>query len=407
MPLVAAGEKTDTRPGIFDPAFRTMMIYEGDNRLGFPIMNLGSSDRITLTFDELAEDRRYLRYRLIHCNSDWTPSQLVESEYIDGFNIAEIDDYALSQATTVHYVNYRLSIPNQDMSPMLSGNYLIQVFDENNPDVTLLQARFMVNEGSAGIESSLTSRTDIDYNDSHQQLAITVDTERSGVADPFNDLRVVIVQNGRTDNTVSLRQPLRISGKRAVYEHQRQLIFPAGNEYRRMETVSVTYPGMGVEEIVYSHPYYHIRLMADAPRNETPYTYDSTQHGRFVVREYNSADPDTEADYAVTHFSLQIPEQPGADIYLDGDFTRRRFDAESRMIYDHASGAYTKAVLLKQGAYNYQYLAVPKGSAAGLTSAIEGDRYQTVNEYLILVYHRAPLARHDRLIGASVLYSGR
>lgn len=99
-PIPAAGETTDTRPGIFDPAFRTMMIYEGDNRLGFPIMNLGSSDRITLTFDELAEDRRYLRYRLIHCNADWTPSQLVESEYIDGFNIADIEDYALSQATT-------------------------------------------------------------------------------------------------------------------------------------------------------------------------------------------------------------------------------------------------------------------------------------------------------------------
>lgn len=114
-------ETTDTRPGIFDPAFRTMMIYEGDNRLGFPIMNLGSSDRITLTFDELAEDRRYLRYRLIHCNADWTPSQLVESEYIDGFNIADIEDYALSQATTVHYVNYRLSIPNRDMSPHAVG----------------------------------------------------------------------------------------------------------------------------------------------------------------------------------------------------------------------------------------------------------------------------------------------
>lgn len=48
-------------------------------------------------------------------------SSSVESEYIDGFNIADIEDYALSQATTVHYVNYRLSIPNRDMSPMLSG----------------------------------------------------------------------------------------------------------------------------------------------------------------------------------------------------------------------------------------------------------------------------------------------
>lgn len=68
---------------------------------------------------------------------------------------------------------------------MLSGNYLIQVFDENNPDETLLQSRFMVNEGSAAVESSLTSRTDIDYNDGHQRWSVTVDTERSGVADPF------------------------------------------------------------------------------------------------------------------------------------------------------------------------------------------------------------------------------
>lgn len=401
--MAVATMAMDTATGVFDPMFRSLTAAPVGNPFAPPVLILGSADQLIVSFDELNTDRRYLRCRLVHCNADWQPSRLNESEYLNGFNLDEINDYAFSQGTTTHYVNYRYVLPNENMQPMVSGNYLLQVYDENDPDKVLLQTRFMVSENSAAVMCDATSRTDVDYNEAHQQLSVVVDTEDAHVRDPFNDLRVVISQNSRTDNAVQLQQPLRLEGKRAVYEHQRPLIFTAGNEYRRMETVSTRFPSMGVAEVEYRHPYYHFILASDAPRAEQQYLYDETQHGHFMIHEYEAPDPATQAEYGVVHFTLEMPRINGADVYLDGDFTRRRLDDEARMTYDTEAQAYTKACLLKQGAYNYQYLVVPHGAKAGITAPVEGNKYQTVNEYLVLVYHREPLSRYDRLIGAAVL----
>ena len=36
-----------------------------------------------------------------------------------------------------------------------------------------------------------------------------------------------------------------------------------------------------------------------------------------------------------------------------------------------------------------------------------GDFYQTVNEYTIKVYYRAPGSRYDRLLGVTTIFSGK
>ncbi len=98
---------------------------------------------------------------------------------------------------------------------------------------------------------------------------------------------------------------------------------------------------------------------------------------------------------------------PGYMFFIDGDLTDRRFDETSRMVYNRSTSRYEKAMLLKQGSYNYQYLTVPPGKKRGYTAEIEGDRYQTVNEYLVKVYTRRPGDRYDRLIGVSRIISDR
>ncbi len=408
MPVAIASQVADTMTGVFKDRVRSLQTAVNGDVFAPPVIMLGTSDYITFTFDHLAEDREFLRYSLVHCNADWQPSQLVSSEYLDGFNEGRVEDYAFSQVTTVHYVNYSLTIPNVEMSPLLSGNYLLRVYPENDPDDVWLQCRFMVSEQSAAVVARVTSRTDVDYNREHQQLEVAVDTEKCAVEDPFNDLTVMIQQNGRYDNEVALRQPLRMSGRNVShYEHMPKLIFDAGNEYRRFETVSTTYPGMRVENIEYRDPYYHMALYTDESRAEDMYLYDQTQHGRFYIREYNSDASDTEADYVVVHFSLETPEIPDAMVFIDGDMVCRRFDPESLMTYNRATGRYERVMLLKQGSYNYQYLVVPKGESRGYTGAIEGDKYQTVNEYLIKVYYKHPGDRYDRLIGVTAIFSDR
>ncbi len=388
----------DTMSGVLNERVRTLRVQLGDNFFAPPVVVAGSSEYLTISFDHLSDDREYLRYRAVRCDANWQPSTITEMEWLDGFNESSIEDYAFSMATTVHYVHYTFNFPNEDINPTMSGNYLLEVYPENDPDDVWLQTRVMISEQSAPITASVTSRTDIDYNDAHQQLSISINTERAHVADPYNDLTVMISQNGRCDNEVAMKHPLRMSGRTAIYEHRKPLIFEAGNEYRRMEVSSIHHLGMGVDMIEYSDPYYHFKLLTDESRAGLSYNYDSTQHGRFFIREYNSSDSDTEADYVVVHFSLNYPELPGWNIFLDGDFTSRRFDQSSVMTFNNATGCYEKVLLLKQGHYNYQYLAVKPGGTSGTASVIEGNKYQTSNEYLIKVYTRGPLDRTDRLI---------
>jgi len=382
---------SDTADGIFAPGFKSLQVRVEGNPLAPPVINMYTPDRIIVEFDEMAEEPRYLRYRLLHCNSDWRPSQLVETEYLDGFNQADIDNYA--------------AVPDEDMRPTVSGNYLVQVFDEDNPDEVLLQTRFMLNENTASMTSSVTSRTDTDYNNRHQQISLDAGLDGTDVSDPFNDLRLVVVQNGRPDPRRVIDKPLRIGNRSAVYEHLASLIFPAGNEYRRFEMVNVHYPGLGIDHYDFAEPYYHAIIDTDKIRANDRYEYDEDQSGRYFIREFNSNYRAVDADYIITHFTLESPEMPGMEVYLDGDFVQRRRDADSRMVYDRNRGAYVKTMLLKQGLYNYQYLTYPAGESA--TAAIEGDKYETVNEYLMLLYHRPPMSRHDRLIGAAVIYSGK
>ncbi len=402
---VIAQRLSDTMTGVFDEHVKSLQINFADDFFASPVVVLGSGDRIAISFDYLDDERQYLRYSLEHCNATWSPSGLTDSEFLDGFNEGLIEDFDYSQATLVPYVHYRLSIPDEKVSPLISGNYLLKIYKEDAPEDVLLQCRFMVTEATAPVTAGVLSQTDIDYNKEHQQLSIAVDTERAQVEDPFNDLIVVVGQNGRLDNETAFRQPLRMSGRTAIYEHQKPLIFEAGNEYRRFETVNEQYPGMRIDHIEFFEPYYHYVVVEDAPRNEETYVYDETQSGRYMVRRQGADDSDVEADYGVVHFTLDYPEPPGTMIFIDGDFVQRRFDENSRMQYNYSSGRYERAMLLKQGSYNYQYLVVPPGASRGFTGAIEGDKYQTVNEYIVRVYHRRRGERYDRLIGVAVVRS--
>lgn len=387
---------------VFHPGIKSLQaIVDGDPGLP-PVLALNGDSYLTVSFDELADESSFLRYSIEHCNADWMPSGLVESEYLDGFNFADISDYRFSGATTVSYVHYSFTIPNEQIRPTLSGNYILKVYRDNEPDTPLLQLRFSISEQSAIVRASIDTRTDIDINERHQQLSVDVDT-RGEVANIYNDLIVKISQNGRTDNEVRLTTPLSVSGNTASYRHLPALIFPAGNEYRRFEIVSTEQPTMQVSDISYIHPYYHATLYDDTPRRQVPYNYDLALGGRYVVRQQGSADSDVDADYLLTHFTLDMPELLGYDIYLDGDMTLRAITPDALMHYDLSEGKYTTTLLLKQGSYSYQYIAVPKGSSTGYTAPVEGDFYRTANQYTISVYYRKPGSRYDRLLGTTTI----
>ena len=389
----------ETLTDIFNNNFRTLKTELKDNFMSSPVMRLGSDDSIVISFDEIADDNRFLSARLIHCNSDWKPSQLVESEYLDKFNTVDIDDFAYSSNTFVHYVNYRLEIPIDGLSPLVSGNYVLQVYDRDEPDEVILQTRFRVVDPKISVTADVSSRTDRGVNDRFQQLYVRLGCDGFDVGNPYRDLKVEVMQNGREVTSRFLKSPLRIDGSDLIYEHTPELLFPASNEYRRFESTSVTFPGMHVDSTKYMGSNYHSWINTDYPRKDRNYEYDSTQHGRFIVKEYNATDSSIGADYITAHFFLDTPEIIGADIYVDGEMTHGNFDTRNRMTYNGVSGGYELQMPLKQGAYNYQYV-IRRGNEKEVSpSEIEGDKYETRNEYDIFVYSSKPGERYERLVG--------
>lgn len=398
----------DTRVRIFDSNVRSLKVAPASNMYLPPIVVMGSDDVINVNFDYMDLDVHYLRYSVMHCNANWQPSQLVASEYVSGFNEADITDYAQCDGTFARYYNYNFTVPNADMQLLKSGNYLLTVYEQDNPEKVLLQTRFAVSENAVKVYAQVTSRTDVDYNDRHQQVSFDVAYKQGVVQDPYNDLTAVVTQNSRTDNQVTLTRPMMASTGRVTYDHNRALIFDAGNEYRRIETVNIHSLNMGVEAMQYFEPYYHATLRVDEPRASSPYAYDQTQYGRFTIRDAENQDSQTQAEYVVTHFRLNTGGPlSGGTIHLQGEFTEGLPESATTMHYDTATGLYNCDLLLKQGAYNYQYLWVPDGSHTGLTGLIEGDKYQTVNEYVVSIYYRPSGARYDRLMGHGIVFSGK
>lgn len=384
---------------VFNPDLKTLQLSV-DGRLsdGQPVLTLQGRERLHVSFDILGDERQYLCWRLLHCDADWQIDQLHESDYLPSFNYAKIENYAFSRAANVHYVHYWFTVPEGDMEPLISGNYLIQIFAEDNPDDVLAQSRLKVNENRVRIGAGISGRTDVDFNCEHQQLSVSVELTDATVGDAYSELYVVVEQNGRPESRRTLSRPLRLDGNRAVYEHQPELIFPAGNEYRRAEFISTQWGGMGVDRIDYVNGEYVVKLQEDSPRDRRQYNYDKTQQGRYVIRRYDSDQPQTDADYVQTDFVLRMPEQPDVNVYIEGELSGRVCSDANRMTYDSEAQAYRGRLLLKQGAYNYQYVAASADEPAS-AAVIEGNKYQTQNEYNISVYYRPHGRRFDRLLG--------
>ncbi|MDE5585149.1 MAG: DUF5103 domain-containing protein, partial [Muribaculaceae bacterium] len=204
----------------YEERLRTMKVMKEGDFMGAPVIRLGSDERISVNFDEWSEDYSDLQYRLVHCGPDWKPSGLLESEYLDGFNIADIDDWAFSSNTFVHFVNYQVFLPNEQINPLLSGNYIMEIFERDNPDETIGEARFSVTEHTADLKGVVSSRTDRGLNTEWQQMELSVIPTDVNIDDPYTRLRVDITQNGAPYSRSTLTTPSRLEGKSIIYSHQ-------------------------------------------------------------------------------------------------------------------------------------------------------------------------------------------
>lgn len=362
------------------------------------IVRLGSDDVVRFSFDEMSHNYNRYTYKVTHCNADWEPSELFLSEYLRGFNEQIIEDVQYSENTTRLYTAYSFTIPNENISLKVSGNYLVEIFSDESDEEPVALFGFMVVEHKVRIGVQVSGNTDIDFNDAHQQLGIIVDYTGYDVRSPVEELKLRVVQNNRIDNIVNCGPPTYLTTGRVEYSHEKELIFAAGNEYRKFEVTDPYSPSIGVDRIEYFNDIFNVQLYADDCARS--YRNGRDENGRFFINTLEGYGNSIEADYALVHFRLDAPYREGGDYYLLGSCWGNRFSSDNIMEYDSVEGAYFSSQLLKFGVYNYQYVWLPDGENAALTDSAEGDFFNTENEYLVLVYHRAFGERYDSLVGA-------
>ena len=400
LTYVASAEAQDVyRTELLRDDIKSLEVKIQGELISTPYIELNGEKVIEISFDALHRSSGRFAYSVIHCDADWKKSVLIPIEYMRGFQNTALNDFANSMNTMTHYTNYKLFLPNEDTQFTVSGNYVVQIYEEDNPDNIVLTACFSVVETLIDINASVSGNTDIDFNKAHQQVEFTINKKDVVITYPQTDLKIFVYQNNNLYDIRTNLQPMSITNKLLQFKHNRDLIFDAGNEYRRIEFLTHRYNGMGVESISFYNPYYHTTLLQNRIRADRAFLYDQDQNGRFFIRCSGCEDPDSEGDYYIVHFSLASELMLSGNIYLFGDMFSNIIGKVSQMDYNSETEAYEKSVMLKTGLYNFQYAFVENGSSKVTLGPTEGNFFETENEYTIAVYFRPMGTRYDRLIG--------
>jgi hypothetical protein len=384
----------------YDPQIRSVKIYRKDIELSMPVLDLNSQDQLMLIFDDLAGSYKEYRYTIRHCDAYWNPSNLLTNEYIEGFSEGLIEDYAFSQATRQPFVHYQALIPARDMKITKSGNYVVLVYLASDPSNILITRRFMVYESRVSVNARAKRSSVIEDQRFKQEIDFEIERGSYLVDNPYQDLIVIIQQNGRWDNAIRDLKPRLVTGSKLNYDWERINVFDGMNEYRHVDLRSLSRYTPRIHAIERDSLWNHVYVKPDFKRGFQVYIEDKDLNGEYVISNEDAlSNHYTEADYAWVHFTFpyQSPFDQGA-IYIFGALTNWQFLPEAKMVFNESRNTYEATLYLKQGYYNYHYVMLENAANVAHTFLTEGDHFDTENFYTIYVYHRKPGNNYDQLI---------
>ena len=368
-----------------------------NNQNVVPIFQLG--DAFQLQFDDLYGNDASYFYEIVHCDYNWNPSDIQKRDYLQGFDNQRIQESSSSFNCLQIYTHYRLPFPNSTTQLKISGNYMLKILNEDKEAV--FSRKFIVYENLVTVPIQIKRARTVTNLDTKHNLEFTIKSNVINFQNPLKNIKTVLLQNGKFNNAIKNISPQFTIGNDLVYKYDTPTQFWAGNEFLYFDNTEIRVASNAISRVDSQKDIYSSYLFTNEARANSNYYNNQDVNGNFVIRRLFAENSDVEADYAWVYFSLSAPLFRSSDgaIYVTGMFNNYALTAENKMEYNPEKAIYEKAILIKQGFTNFEYLAVKPNGSIDSENAIDGNYFQTENEYTVLVYYKEDTDRFTRIIG--------
>ena len=391
---------------VFRPEIKSVEFYNSRKQGTFPIITLGSVEKVTLAFDNLLGGSNDYSYTIEHCDAYWNSSNLSTTDYLKNYSDDRITSFSYSVGTIQKYTHYQLKLPNENIAPKIAGNYILKVYQDSDPSKLVLTRRLYVLSPKITINAEVVPSDDNSTRQSNQKVNFTLNYGVLRIQNPSAELRTLIMQNRRPETGIWNTQPTYINGPLLTFNDVTQNDFPGANEFRHFDTRTFKLNSDRILHIT-KDTANDVVMLTDPDNSRPDYSFTFDQDGNFYILNQDGTDPRIDADYAHMFFTLSTDRSASSGTpYIVGLFNNYKLDDNSRLRMDPNTGKFATVQFLKQGVFDYAYVWVDK-SGNVVPGALEGNHFETENTYQLLVYSRPAGSRWEELIGFKELATAK
>ena len=391
---------------VYRPEIKSVEFYNLRKQGAFPLITLGSTEKVMLAFDNLQGGSKDYSYTIEHCDAYWNSSNLSTTDYLKNYSDDRITTFTYSLGTIQKFTHYELKLPNENVAPKIAGNYILKVYEDGDQSKLVLTRRLYVMSPKIMVTAEVVPSDDNSLRQTNQKVNFILNYGTLRVQNPAAELRTLIMQNRRPETGIWNNQPTYIAGPILTFNDVTQNDFTGGNEFRHFDTRSLKLNSEHILKILRDTAN-TVLMLTDPDMSQPNYSFQYDLDGNFYILNQDGTDPRTDADYAHMFFTLSTSKSPNdGSPYIVGRFNDYKLDDKSRLQFDQQTGKFANTQFLKQGVYDYAYVWVDKSGKID-DYALEGSHFETENTYQLLVYYRPAGARWEELIGFKELATAK